>query len=298
MSTRKYVPSFLKNQDNRDNRDNRVNSFSALSDTTIENTVDNTCNTVKAVRTFVNTQKPLINTSKSAIEAPKLVPATLASLTSSNPSNVIVHPATISDSCDSEWTFAKSRNISDSSTTVKKTFAYKYSKQLNNSYNNTADANKDDRVYKNIESGVRHNTGHIIANVSSDIDFPTLGGKHVDKKVPIVPKSTSFSNLARDWAKQKEEEEEEELRLQIKEQKKRRELELLGKIAPTIVLRKKIVEDLTDDEEDCKPDYEDSLGEDEYDLPDEDGEHTTDDDDDDEFNSELAWDGRRKDDLY
>lgn len=160
-------------------------------------------------------------------------------------------------------------------------------------------------------------------DISSVEQFPTLGG--VAKKpagawgkptATSKPSATSkptaagekLSTLAKEWAKKKEEEEAAEEALRIAEEKKRLEEEMLALALKNSIKRgiRGSLENPDYSEEDYfhNPYAAQELLEDEesVELPSE--EEPLDDDDDDEYdengehNSSIAYDGRRKDDLY
>ncbi len=155
------------------------------------------------------------------------------------------------------------------------------------------------------------------ADISSVEQFPTLGGV-AKKPVGAWGKPTAtgaaeggekLSTLAKEWAKKKEEEEAAAEALRIAEEKKRLEEEMLA-LALKNSINKRGVRGGLENPDYSEEDYfhnpyagqELLEDEDSVELPSED--EPLDDDDDDEYdengehNSSIAYDGRRKDDLY
>lgn len=277
--SKKYVPSFLKDQqqsvpstttntsswpaqrnqtsqnnDGTYNPFNNNNKFSALSDDFPMNKKD----------------KPIVNTSLPAREAPKLAPATLASLTSNGTSGG-----------------------------PKKSFASKFAEQVK----------------------IANNPNYVPppkpVDLTSEDDFPSLGAPKkavaapTPKSNPVVvpapapsaaPGASKFADLARGWAKQKEDEEEMARLKALKEEEHRREMSLMRNIN-ILGLRRRAAMYAQDEDEDDDYNYqneESSLGDDSYEIPDEDdaSPEEEEEEDNDEFNQNVGWDGRRKDDLY
>lgn len=240
----KYVPSFLKNQPTTTNR------FEALSDDFP-----------------MRKEKPLINTSLPAKEAPKLIPATLASLTSNNGLNSAVNNGS------------------------KRTFASKFAEEIKN----ISDPN-----YKAPLKTVDVTS----ENEFPSLGAPTksVGGAWGSKpKNQIVePEPTlSFANKAKEWAKQKEEEENEARKKAIEEEKLRRENEI-HKRMNIVNVNRYTRQYPSDDEDDEYVNEDSSLGDDSYEVPeyDEEPSEEEEDEENDEFNQNIGWDGRRKGDLY
>ena len=211
-------------------------------------------------------EKPIINTSLPAKNAPTLAPATLASLTSaSGASNVVTNGSG-----------------------PKKSFASKFAEQVKIA---------NDPNYKPPPKPI---------NFSSEDDFPSLGGPKkpaaaASAVTAVKPVDTKFADLAKGWAKQKEDEAEEAIRKAAREERRRRERE---RIIPTfnLIRRHRAYDDDEDDEEDYNPNYdESSLGGDSYGVDDDDGGAPLSEDDDEdqgEFNNDIGWDGRKHGDLY
>ena len=240
--SRKFVPSFLKEQG--------INASTA-GVTGVEPI---------QTRTFINTNRfaPLsddkhINTSRPAKEAPKLVPATLASITSNGQGG------------------------------GKGTYASKMAERAK------------------MASNPNYVPPPKPLDVTSECEFPSLGGgpKKTDSpKVDSgVKKSGSFASLARDWAKQKEDEEEEERLIRIKLEEEERELKLLRSMAAIGRHRKNITDYTLDGEEENEYDESSLGGDSDNEMPD-DSEPSEEEEDDDEYNQNVGWDGRRRDDLY
>jgi hypothetical protein len=216
----------------------------------------------------------LVNTSLPAKEAPKLAPATLASLTSKNGANQPVQPV-----------------VGGSS----RSFAAKLAEQ---------ERSANDPNYVPPPK---------VLNFNSDNDFPTLGGpKKNNNNVrpapaqprPVAPVTNgSFADLAKGWAKATQREEEKARRKALRAEARRREMELMRNM-PTFNLMRRRQQEEYDDEEDYNPTYEEDnyLGESdsfemessEEEMPEEEQEN----EEDQEFNQNAVWDGRRRDDLY
>ena len=243
--SRKFVPSFMKKQEQEQEQEQRQGSVPSVE--------------LTQTRAFINTNKfaPLsddkhINTSRPAKEAPKLAPATLASITTNGQGG------------------------------GKGTYASKMAERAR------------------MASNPNYVPPPKPLDVTSENEFPSLGGsKKIDssKVDSNIKKSGSFASMARDWAKQKEEEEEAERMMRIRLEEEERELRLLKSMV-AIGRRKNNTTDhrLEGEEEDYD---ESSLGgdSDNDEMP-EDSEPSEDDNDDDEYNQNVGWDGRRRDDLY
>ena len=237
--SRKFVPSFLKEQGN----------------TAVAGAGAGAGAEPTQTRAFINTNKfaPLsddrhINTSRPAKEAPKLAPATLASITFNGGG--------------------------------KGTYASKMTERAKMAAN--------PNYVKPLD-------------VTSENDFPTLGDgiKKTDspKVNNGVKKSGSFASMARDWAKQKEEEEEAERLIRIRLEQEEKELRLLRSMVALGRRKKNATDNTLDGEED---DYdESSLGGDSDNEMLNDSEPSEEEyDEEDEYNQNVGWDGRRRDDLY
>jgi hypothetical protein len=204
-----------------------------------------------------NSSKPLINTSLPAKETTKLIPATLASITSNTLSNT-------------------SSNYSTTS------FAYKFNKQ-------------------NIPTSNHHSSVKPI-NIDSKDDFPSLG----------IPKKSTTSNI---W----------NTKNNINVLEKTSFADKVKQITDTNTIDDKNTNIITshttdnnipfirvyrpkkhrindyDNDDEYNNNYDDSsLGSDSYEVPEDDDDLITNEDDeiDYEFNQNVEWDGRHKDDLY
>lgn len=248
-----YVPSFLKNQSNTPSTrvwpEQNTNKFEALSD-----------------NFSMKKDTPIVNTSLPAKEAPKLVPATLASITS---------------------------NGTDFTTVVgsgpKKSFASKFAEHA-----------------KNAEQTKNAANPHYVlppkpVNVTSEDDFPSLGGPKKTIAVKLgadsKPVAVSFAEKAKEWAKQKEDEAVEAIKKAAEEEKNRQDL-LLYKRTTIIGFNRCKNKYENNDYDDYNYD-ESSLGDDDsYEVPEEDEQPSEEEENEDEFNQNVGWDGRHKDDLY
>jgi hypothetical protein len=217
----------------------------------------------------------LVNTSLPAKQAPKLVPATLASLTSKNGTNQSAQPVATGGSTRS--------------------FAAKLAEQ------------------ERIANDPNYVPPPKVVDFNSDNDFPSLGGPKKNTSSvrpapaeprPVAPPTNgSFAELAKGWAKAKAREEEKARRKALRAEARRREMELMRNM-PNFNLMRRRQEDEYDDEEDYNPTYEEDnyLGESdsfemeslEDDMPEDEEEN----EEDQEFNQNAVWDGRRRDDLY
>jgi hypothetical protein len=275
--SKKYVPSFLKDQQSAPNSNTNTNTTSqsaAFWPGQKPAAPLSSSNKFAALSDDYKKDKPIVNTSLPAKEAPKLAPATLASLTGGG-STVV---------------------SSSGGSGPKKSFAAKFAEQAKIA----ADPN-----YKPPPKPV---------DFTSEDDFPSLGGpkkpaagawgakatENVVVDPDEKPAVTSFADKAKEWAKKKEEEAEKARLKAIQEEERRREAEMM-KSLPILGMRRRYLDDDDEDEDDYNQQYdESSLGEDSYEVADEDEELTEEDEDEDngEFNQNVGWDGRRRDDLY
>lgn len=251
--SKSYVPSFLKDQSNTPSTrvwpGQTTNKFEALSD-----------------NFSMKKDTPIVNTSLPAKEAPKLVPATLASITSNGTGFTTVVGSG-----------------------PKKSFASKFAEQAKNAAN-----------------------PHYVpppkpVNVASEDDFPSLGGhkktivqsKTINNKPPAESKQValSFAEKAKEWAKHKEDEAAEATKKAAEEEKRHQDLLLYKRM--TVIGINRYKNQYAENNEDDEYNYdESSLGEDDsYDVP-EDDEPSEEEEEEEEFNQNVGWDGRRKDDLY
>ena len=214
----------------------------------------------------------LVNTSLPAKEAPKLAPATLASLTSKN--GVVAAP-------------------NNSVTGSKKSYAEKFVEK---------ERIANDPTYVAPPKEV---------NFNSEDDFPSLGGAKTTVKpvaaavrpVENKPVGSSFADLAKGWATKKAREEEKARRKALRAEQRRREMELMRNMPTFNLMRRRREEDGYDEEQDYNPTYEEDeyLAEsDSFEMSDHEDDMPEDeqDDDEEEFNPNAVWDGRRRDDLY
>jgi hypothetical protein len=276
--SKKYVPSFLKDQATA------TTPAPAVQENTTRSFGQKTLAPLSASNKFAPLaddypkSKPIVNTSLPAQQAPKLVPMTLASATSNG---------------------AVPMTSEASGSGPKKSFASKFAEQVKIA---------NDPNYKPPPKPV---------NFSSEDDFPSLGAKKpvANTVIPAssssgslasIPKSSSgqsFADLAKGWAKKKEDEAEEERLKAVRDEERRRENALFtGGFIGMRFGRNRQDEYDSDEEDDYNNRYGDDnlLDDDSYEANDEDGEPSTDEDDEEngEFNQNVGWDGRRKDDLY
>jgi hypothetical protein len=262
--SKKYVPGFLKEQSPTPS-----NTASFWPGGNRAPSVLNTSNKFAALADDFPKEKPIVNTSLPAKQAPKLAPATLASLTS-NGSTPITNSSLSGGSG------------------AKKSFASKFKEQVR--------AAEDPNYIPPPK----------LVNFESEEDFPSLGGPGPKKNTvvlpPVVAPSTqSFAEKAKDWAKKKEDEEEKARLHAIHMEQKRQQAEITRVTLPMFSLRR-YKEEYEDEEDDYNNNHEESsLGgdSDSYEVPecepeddeDEDGENG-------EFNQDVGWDGRKRGDLY
>ena len=281
--SKKYVPSFLRDQQSTSNTTSTTVPFWPGQPTTLENTLSTNNNRFAVLSDDFPTNKPIINTSKPAREAPKLAPMTLASATSNGaiPMGGAGGPSVLGAEPGS-----------------KKSFASRFAEQAKIANNPN---------YKPPPKPI---------NFQSEEDFPSLGGKPVNKVIAKSEVATGatgatgatsakFADLAKGWAKYKEDEEE---RIRMKaehDEKLRREADrmrsipILGGFRRTTAAKDDCHNEDKEDEYD--PNYEESsLGDDDsYEVPEGNGEPSDEDDENGgEFNSDVGWDGRIRGDLY
>lgn len=269
--SKKYVPSFLKDQSAPSNP--TTNTSTSFWPGQKPSTSLSSSNKFDALSDdfHMKKDKPIINTSLPAKEAPKLAPATLASITGGGATTV------------------------GNNSGPKKSFASKFAEQAKIAA---------DPYYKPPPKPI---------DVTSENDFPSLGGPakpatgawgSKPKNETVQPEKTalSFADKAKEWAKKKEEEEEEARQKAIEEEKRRREADLHKRMNVLNLGRFKRQYVNEDDEGDeYYNNEESSLGDDDsYEVPEGDGEPSEEeeDEDNDEFNLNVGWDGRRRDDLY
>ena len=274
--SKKYVPSFLKDQQSTSNSNTTATTTPFWPGQPTNN------NRFAVLSDDFPTNKPVINTSKPAREAPKLAPMTLASATS----NGAVPMGG-----------AGSPSVLGVGVGPKKSFASKFAEQAKIANNPN---------YKPPPKPI---------NFQSEEDFPSLGGKPVNK---VITKSevtgttcatsttsttgTNFADMAKGWAKHKEDEEE-RARIKAEQEEKRRSEAMLMRSIPIIRGPRHIRKDdchNEDENQEDSPNYEESsLGDDDsYEVPEGDTEPSDEDDENGEFNSDVGWDGRKRGDLY
>lgn len=257
--SKKYVPTFLKDQQgsaaapNTSNgsfwpgqKNNSTNHFAALSEDFPMN----------------KKEKPIVNTSLPAREAPKLAPATLASLTSNG--------------------------ASAGAGGAKKSFASKFAEQARAA---------EDPNYVPPPKPVDVNSFDDFPALGA----PKKPTNVVAVPKPVVQAKPVgvYADMAKSWAKQKEEAEEKAKKKAERDARRKAEQEQLRRIMPSIRLHRREEEYNSEDEEDRHYD-ESSLGDsDSYEMPDEDQEPSEEEDEnEDEFNNDIGYDGRRRGDLY
>jgi hypothetical protein len=279
--SKKYVPSFLKDQQSNQTPTTNTNTNTAASfwpgqKTSAPLSASNKFAALSDDFPMTKKDKPIVNTSLPAQLAPKLAPATLASLTSNGSAPI----------------------AASGGSGPKKSFAAKFAEQARIAA---------DPDYKPPPKPV---------DFTSEDDFPSLGApkkavagawgaKPATAATNVVvepekPSGPSFAEKAKEWANKRAEEEEKARKKALREERLRREAELI-KSMPIMGFRRRQDYDDEDEEEDYNPNYdESSLGEDSYEMPEEDEPPSEEDeeDGDGEFNQNVGWDGRRRDDLY
>ena len=228
-------------------------------------------------------EKPLVNTSLPAREAPKLVPATLASLTSANAGG------------DSPVTTS---GMNRGDTASNRSFATKFASQQANS-----------------ESGPNEKA----IDCSSIDDFPSLGISIKPKNTVVVPTQKpkvaktlpkirdesepvpnktpkgTWASMASAWAKQTEEEEDAKKEKELLEEIHQKEIEQLRKMMPSMKQKRRLRIQEDNDEGDSDADS--------FEVPEGDVLASDDSDEDNghgpgEFNQNTGWERRHHDDLY
>ena len=276
--SKKYVPSFLKDQQSTSNSNTTATTTPFWPGQPTNN------NRFAVLSDDFPTNKPVINTSKPAREAPKLAPMTLASATSNGavPMGGAGGPSVLGPS------------VLGAGAGPKKSFASKFAEQAK------------------IVNNPNYKPPPKPINFQSEEDFPSLGGKPVNK---VITKSevtgttcatsttgTNFADMAKGWAKHKEDEEE-RARIKAEQEEKRRSEAMLMRSIPIIRGPRHIRKDdchNEDENQEDSPNYEESsLGDDDsYEVPEGDTEPSDEDDENGEFNSDVGWDGRKRGDLY
>jgi hypothetical protein len=286
--SKKYVPSFLKNLPPQ--ADGASPWPSAVIDT---NKVDNGFPMGKK-------EKPIINTSRPAMEAPKLVPATLAALTSNGGGGQAVSTGSGSKSFASK--FAEQAKIAEDPNYVPPP------KPLN--FNSEDDfpalgSPKKAESPKPVWGGKKPNDAHNFTVSSTPSNAVVIQSEdYVSGN--SVSTGNKWAEMAKSWAKHKEDEEERERKKKQLEEQMLREAELMKSI-PIIGLHRRnrrfdddddddSYQELNNNEENYISEESDSFG-----MPEEDENQNILQDveeEQDEFNSNIGWDGRRRDDLY
>ena len=285
--SKKYVPSFLKDPQSISNPTSNNNSASfwpgrATATATATTAVNiNSNNKFAVLSDDFPMNRPVVNTSRPAVEAPKLAPMTLASATSNG--------AVPMGGASGAVPMGRA-----GSTGPKKSFASRFSEQAKIATNPN---------YKPPPKPI---------NFQSEEDFPSLGGKPVNK---VITKSevsatsatgatgTKFADMAKGWAKHKEDEEE-RVRMKAEQEEKRRSEAMLMRSIPIIrgprrAATKDNYHNEDENQEDSHNYEESSLGDDDsYEVPEGDTEPSDEDDENGEFNSDVGWDGRKRGDLY
>ena len=295
--SKKYVPSFLKDQQSTSNPTQKAEKAESASFWPGRPGVTGSTavNAVAAMNTNSNNKfavlsddfpmnRPVVNTSRPAVEAPKLAPMTLASATSNGAVPMGGGPSVLGAA-------AGAGTGAGAGAGPKKSFASKFAEQAK------------------IVSNPNYKPPPKPINFQSEEDFPSLGGKPVNK---VITKSevsatsatgatgTKFADMAKGWAKHKEDEEE-RARIKAEQEEKRRSEAMLMRSIPIIRGPRHIrKDDCHDEDQEDSPNYEESsLGDDDsYEVPEGDTEPSDEDDENGEFNSDVGWDGRKRGDLY
>jgi hypothetical protein len=278
--SKKYVPSFLKDQQSTNNPTQKVEKAESTSfwpgrpgvtGATAATAINTNSNNKFAVLSDdFPMNRPVVNTSRPAVEAPKLAPMTLASATSNGAVPM------------------GGAGGAGVGTGPKKSFASKFAEQAK------------------ITSNPNYKPPPKPINFQSEEDFPSLGGKPVNKvitksEVTTGATGTKFADMAKGWAKHKEDEEQ-RARIKAEQEEKLRSEAMLMRSIPIIRgPRRAATKDNyhNEDEEDSHNYEESSLGDDDsYEVPEGDTEPSDEDDENGEFNSDVGWDGRKRGDLY
>lgn len=240
----KYVPSFMKNS-------------VTFQETAVE-------------------EKPLVNTSLPAREAPKLVPATLAAITSvangANDNGAPVTNSSLGRSYGSKFVSKQSKNESNEK---------------------SVDCSSLDEFPS---LGLKPKNTVIVPKATQPKVIVSLP-KIRDESDPIPNKTTkgTWASMASAWAKHTEEEEAAKKEKELQDEINRKELEQLRKMMPTIKQKRRlrIQEDIDDTDADSDTNS--------FEVPE--GEILGSDSSDEEngreeFNHNIGWERRHHDDLY
>ena len=295
--SKKYVPSFLKDQQSTSNTTQKAEKAESATfwpgrpgvtgSTVVTATAmnSNSNNKFAVLSDDFPMNRPVVNTSRPAVEAPKLAPMTLASATSNGAVPMGGGPSVLG---------AGTGAGAGAGAGPKKSFASKFAEQAKIANNPN---------YKPPPKPI---------NFQSEEDFPSLGGKPVNK---VITKSevsatsatgatgTKFADMAKGWAKHKEDEEERARIMAEQEEKRRSEAMLMRSIpiirGPRRAATKDNYHNEDENQEDSHNYEESSLGDDDsYEVPEGDTEPSDEDDENGEFNSDVGWDGRKRGDLY
>lgn len=253
--SKKYVPTFLKDQQGSAAPANSNGAFWPG-----QNTTNNQFAALSEDFTMNKKEKPIVNTSLPAREAPKLAPATLASLTSGG---------------------------AGGGSGSKKSFASKFAEQARAA---------EDPNYKPPPKPVDFSSTDDFPTLGG----PKKPGNVVVQPKPAVEAKPpgAYADMAKGWAKQKEEAEEKARQKAARDARRKAEQEQLRRVMPSIRLHRRAEEYNSEDEEDHQYD-ETSLGDsDSYEMPEEDQEPSEDEENEEEFNNDIGYDGRRRGDLY
>ena len=309
--SKKYVPSFLKDQQSTSNPTQKAEKAESASfwpgrpgvtgSTVVTATAMNTNSNNKfaVLSDDFHMNRPVVNTSRPAVEAPKLAPMTLASATSNGAVPMGGGPSVLGAGAGAgtgtgTGAGAGTGGASMLGTGPKKSFASKFAEQTK------------------IASNPNYKPPPKPINFQSEEDFPSLGGKPVNK---VITKSevsatsatgatgTKFADMAKGWAKHKEDEEERARIMAEQEEKRRSEAMLMRSIpiirGPRRAATKDNYHNEDENQEDSHNYEESSLGDDDsYEVPEGDTEPSDEDDENGEFNSDVGWDGRKRGDLY
>ena len=229
--------------------------------------------------------RPIVNTSRPAMEAPKLVPMTLASATSNG-----AVPMGGAGGASMLGTGAGAGAGAGAGTGAgpKKSFASRFSEQAK------------------IASNPNYKPPPKPINFQSEEDFPSLGGKPVNTVITKseITTGAKFADMAKGWAKHKEDEEE-RVRMKAEQEEKLRREAIMMRSIPILgaFRRRQDTEPVyrnEEEEEEYNPNYEESsLGDDDsYEAPEGNEEPSDEDDENGEFNNDVGWDGRKRGDLY
>jgi hypothetical protein len=255
--SKKYVPTFLKDQQGSAAPANSNSSFWPG-----QNTTNNQFAALSEDFTMNKKEKPIVNTSLPAREAPKLAPATLASLTSGG---------------------------SGAAGGSKKSFGSKFAEQARAA---------EDPNYKPPPKPVDFSSTDDFPTLGG----PKKPSSVVVQPKPVVEAKPTgaYADMAKSWAKQKEEAEEMARQKAAREARRKAEEEQLRRVMPSIRLRRRAEEYNSEDEEyQDRPYDESSLGDsDSYEMPEDDQEPSEEEENEDEFNNDIGYDGRRRGDLY